>query len=68
MKRWLFFLCCLLALLWPSAVAAGGLPELRLSLRGGTAALQREAWTQPVALSVVMPDGREVYRTRRAAS
>lgn len=67
MKRWLFFLCCLLALLWPSAVAAGGLPELRLSLRGGTAALQREAWTQPVALSVVMPDGREVYRTRRAA-
>lgn len=67
MKRWLFFLCCLPVLLWPVTVVAGALPELRLSFRGGTGALQREVWTQPAALSVVMPDGREVYRSRRAA-
>lgn len=67
MNRWLFFLLCLLALPGLSAQAAGGLPELRLVLRGGTAALQREAWTQPAALTLVMPDGREVYRTRRVA-
>ena len=67
MNRWLFFLCCLVAGLLPARAGAGALPELRLSFRGGIGVLRREVWTQPVALSVVMPDGREAYRSRRTA-